>query len=149
MEFEDFDRNMNVNVDGFMENGKQYDVEIKVPRDNRNVIFGVLKDDFGDPIEDAVIKLIEVEKKLGREERKPVSHTFTDKDGEFVFGPLCPNRSYDLQIWIDRVKHIKICKVAKPKKQNCLKGVKLDCPKDDCPIKPKEEVGEYCPLLDK
>ncbi len=145
MEFENYDKNMNVEVNGFIENGKQYDVEVKVPKDNRNVIFGVLKDDYGDPIEDAVVKLIEVEKMMGKEERKPVSHAFTDEDGEFVFGPLCPNRSYDLQIWVNRVKHVKICRVCKPKKQECLKGIKLECKKEDRPEKPRNE--EFCPLL--
>ena len=73
--------------------------------------------------EDAVIKLIEV----SNHERKPVSHTFTDKNGEFVFGPLCPDKEYELQIWVDRVKHIKICTDCKHHGK-CLKGVKLDCP---------------------
>jgi len=150
MEFEGYEKKMNVEVNGFIENGKQYDVEVKVPKSNRNVIFGILKDDYGDPIEDAVVKLIEVEKTLGKEDRKPVSHTFTDENGEFVFGPLCPNRSYDLQIWVDRVKHVKICKIVKPKKQKCLKGEKIECHKEEFPNKPKEdEEKEYCPLLDK
>ena len=147
MEFEEFDKKMDIEVDGFVENGTQFDVEVKVPKDNRNAIFGILKDDYGKPIEDAVVKLIEVEKMMGKEERKPVSHTFTDKDGEFVFGPLCPNRNYEIQIWVDRVKHVKICKVCKPKKQDCLKGVKQECRKEDMQEKTGEKEEEYCPLL--
>ena len=86
---------------------------------------------------------------MGRKERKPVSHTFTDEDGEFVFGPLCPNRNYEIQFWANRVKHVKICKSCKPKKQKCLKGEKVECRKDDYDEgKPEKEVkGEYCPLL--
>ena len=151
MEFENFDKKMDIEIDGFVENGKQFDVEIKGQKDNRNVVFGVIRDEYGDPIEDAVVKLIEVDKMMGREERKPVSHTFTDEEGEFVFGPLCPNRHYELQFWANRVKHVKICKVSKPKKQRCLKGEKIDCHKDECP-RPKmenDENEEYCPLLDK
>ena len=79
-----------VDVDGFLEKGKQFDLEIKLPEDNRNVIYGIIKDCYGDPVKDAVVKLIEVDCK----ERKPVSHTFTDKEGEFVFGPLCPDKEY-------------------------------------------------------
>lgn len=131
MDFNNFDKKM-IEMNGFIEKGKQYDIEVKVPEDRRSVAFGVVKDEYGDPICDAVVKLIEVEKMLGKEERKPVSHTFTNENGEFVFGPLCPDKNYDLQIWVNRVKHVKICHISKSKKQDCLKGEKLDCPKDDC-----------------
>ena len=65
-----------VKVDGFIEKGKQFDLEINLPEDNRNVIYGVIKDCYKDPVEDAVVKLIEVCYEYGKEERKPVSHTF-------------------------------------------------------------------------
>ena len=71
-----------VKVDGFIEKGKQFDIEINLPEDDRNVIFGVIKDCYKDPVADAVVKLIEVCYEYGKEERKPVSHTFTDEDGE-------------------------------------------------------------------
>ena len=59
MEFENFDtKKMNVEMNGFIENGKQFDIEVRVPKDNRNVAFGVVKDEYGDPISDAVVKLI-------------------------------------------------------------------------------------------
>ena len=29
------------------------------------------------------------------------------EDGEFVFGPLCPDRKYEIQVWVNRVKHVK------------------------------------------
>ena len=77
-----------VDVDGFIEKGKQFDMEIIVPEDDRNVIYGVLKNKHGEPIQDAVVKLIEVVKDCGMEERRPVSHTFSDKNGEFVFGQI-------------------------------------------------------------
>ena len=127
-----------VKVDGFIEKGKQFDMEIIVPEDVRNVIYGILKDRHGDPIHDAVVKLIEIVDDCGMKERRPVSHTFTDKHGEFVFGPLCPDRSYEIQIWVDRVKHIKVCDECSFEKKNCLKGTKLDpCPsKGDCPEPP-------------
>ena len=121
-----------VKIDGFMEKGKQIDLDITLPEDNRNVIYGVIKDCYKEPVKDAVVKLIEVCYEYGTEERRPVSHTFTDKDGEFVFGPLCPDRVYEIQIWVDRVKHIKVCKDCKHE-GTCLKGLKLDCKKEpDC-----------------
>lgn len=148
MEFENFDhKNMNIEMTGFIENGKQFDIEARIPKDNRNVAFGIIKDEYGDPICDAVVKLIEVERKMGKEIRKPVSHTFTNENGEFVFGPLCPDRDYELQVWVDRVKHIKICHVVNPKKVKCLKGVKIDC-KHQEPSPCHEEEKPSCPLLD-
>ena len=131
-------------VDGFIEKGKQFDIEINMPEDNRNDIFGVIKDCFKEPVEDAVVKLIEIDNDCGKEERKPVSHTFTDKDGEFVFGPLCPDKKYEIQFWANKVKHIKICADCKHQGK-CLKGVKLDCLKkpciDDC--KPEHEHEHF------
>ena len=117
----EFEKKFIVDVDGFIQTGKQFDLDIRVPEDSRNVVYGILKDQHGDPIEDAVIKLIEVRK----DERKPVSHTFTDKDGEFVFGPLCPNKKYALDIWVNRVKHVKLCAKCEHKGK-CLKGVDID-----------------------
>ena len=121
-----------VDIDGIMAAGKQYDLDITISKDNRTVIYGVVKDDCGEPIEDAVVKLIEVDYDCGNE-RKPVSHTFTDKNGEFVFGPLCADRYYSIEIWANKVKHSKIC--AKIDKEfRCLKGERLVC---DCEICPK------------
>ena len=122
-----------VDVDGVIAGGKQYDLEIKLPEDNRNVIYGIVKDSFGDPIEDAVVKLIEVSPNGCKEDRKPVTHTFTDSEGEFVFGPLCPHKDYEIQLFANKVKHCKICAECK-RDGKCLKGVKLDCKplKPDC-----------------
>lgn len=114
-------------VDGFVSVGRQYDVDITLPQDGRGVVYGIIKDCFEDPISDAVVKLIEIDRNYGREERKPVSHTFTDKHGEFVFGPLCMDKCYAIEVWADKVKHHKICAVCE-RDGKCLKGEKLDCP---------------------
>ncbi len=128
----DFDKKHVVDINGFIEAGKQFDLEINLDEDCRNVIFGVIKDSCHEPVKDAVVKLIEVTK----HGRKPVSHTFTDKEGEFVFGPLCPDKKYAIDIWANRVEHVKICKTIK-KDRKCLKGIDLCCddhfdPKEDC-----------------
>lgn len=120
-----------VDIDGVIANGKQFDLDITIPNDNRDVIYGVIKNCFKEPVCDAVVKLIEIEHRMGKDERKPVSHTFTDKNGEFVFGPLCPGKEYAIQIWVDDVKHVKVC--AKTFHEGkCLKGIKLDKCDDDC-----------------
>lgn len=69
-----------VEVDGNIACGKQFDLDITLPCDNRNVIYGVIRDCYKEPVCDAVVKLVEV----CQDDRKPVSHTFTDKEGEFV-----------------------------------------------------------------
>ena len=131
-------------VDGILASGKQFDLDITIPEDNRSVIYGVVKDCYQEPVCDAVVKLIEVVCDCGKEERRPVSHTFTDENGEFVFGPLCANRFYEIEIWVDRVKHCKICTKAEHDGK-CLKGVKLDC-KNDCHVCPpkKDECKDKC-----
>ena len=135
-----------IDFNGVIASGKQFDIEVKIPEDERNAIFGIVKDSCGEPITDAVVKLIEIEKKLGKYERKPVSHTFTNTDGEFVFGPLCPDRHYSIDIWVNKIKHVKICHVTKHKGE-CLKGEKLKCEKYyDENI--KNDFEYPCPLIE-
>ena len=112
-------------IEGIMASGKQFDLDIVIPEDDRDVIYGIVKNCYKDPVENAVVKLIEVVNDCGKEDRRPVSHTFTDKNGEFVFGPLCPDKVYALQIWVDAVKHVKVCTKIQHDGE-CLKGVKMD-----------------------
>lgn len=118
-----------IDVNGVIASGKQFDLDIHIPEDNRNVIYGVIRDTHNKPVGDAVVKLIEIVRDCGKEERRPVSHTFTDKYGEFVFGPLCDKKFYAIQIWANSVKHSKICTKSKHEGK-CLCGIKLDCKTD-------------------
>ena len=115
-----------VGVNGFISAGKQYDIDIHLPEDNRSVIYGVIKDCYDEPVADAVVKLIELEKDGKKIERKPVTHTITDKQGQFVFGPLCANKFYEIEIWANKVKHNKICTTCHHHGK-CLKGEDLNC----------------------
>ena len=138
-----------VDVDGVIATGKQFDLDITLPKDNRNVIYGIIKDCYKEPVRDAVVKLIEVVCECGKEERRPVSHTFTDKNGEFVFGPLCPDKFYEIQIWVDQVKHAKICATCEHE-GSCLKGVDIDCDsKDKCCHKEKHDWKDKCEWKEK
>ena len=135
-----------LNVDGILATGKQFDLDITLPEDNRSVIYGIVKDCYQEPVCEAVVKLVEVVCECGKEERRPVSHTFTDKNGEFVFGPLCSNRFYEVEIWVDRVKHCKICTKVEHD-GDCLKGVKMDCKKENyipCHKEEKECCEKKC-----
>ncbi len=118
-----------LDVDGVISGGKQFDLDITLPEDNRDVIYGVVKNCFKEPVCDAVVKLVEIYHDRGKEERRPIGHTFTDKDGEFVFGPLCPGKEYALQIWVNNTKKFKICAKCHHEGK-CLKGDKHD--KCDC-----------------
>ena len=118
-----------LDVDGVISGGKQFDLDITLPEDNRDVIYGVIKNCFKEPVCDAVVKLTEIVYNCGKEERRPIGHTFTDKEGEFVFGPLCPDRKYALQIWANTTKKIKVCAKCHHEGK-CLKGDK--CDKCDC-----------------
>ena len=129
-----------IKVDGLIEKGKQFDIEVNLPEDNRNVVFGVIKDFCHEPVENAVVKLLEIDKR-DKDERKPVSHTFTNKEGEFVFGPLCPEKSYEILFWANKVKHIKMCAEAKHEGK-CLKGERLECPK--CEKRPERPCEKEC-----
>lgn len=114
-----------LDVDGVISGGKQFDLDITLPEDNRDVIYGVVKDCFKEPVDNAVVKLVEVAYEHGKEERRPIGHTFTDEEGEFVFGPLCPGKEYALQIWVNDTKKIKICAKCHHEGK-CLKGEKHD-----------------------
>ncbi len=130
-----------LDIDGKAACGKQFDLDITIPEDGRDVIYGVVRNCYKEPICDAVVKLIEVVYECGKEEHRPVSHTFTDKDGEFVFGPLCSNRNYELEIWVNKVKHVKICAKCDCD-GDCLKGVKMDCDCIDECHKPELPCGK-------
>ena len=121
-----------VDIDGVIADGKQFDLDITLPKDNRNVIFGTIRNAYKEPIEDAVVKLIEIKYgKDGNKERLPISHTFTNESGEFVFGPLCPDKEYAIDFWVNDVRHYKLC--AKIEKDtDCLRAK----PNHNCECKP-------------
>jgi hypothetical protein len=131
------DKNMNrpgpcpvIDVNGVISNGKQFDLDITLPEDTRDVIYGKIKNVFREPIKDAVVKLIEIDGgKDGIKRRIPVSHTFTDEHGEFVFGPLCPGKKYAIDIWVNDVRHYNMIVKCHHEGQ-CLKGMhteKCEC----------------------
>jgi len=134
-----------IDIDGVISGGKQFDLDITLPEDNRDVIYGVVKDCFKEPVDNAVIKLVEVIREHGKEERRPVGHTFTDKEGEFVFGPLCPGKEYAIQIWVNKTRKIKVCAKCHHEGK-CLKGEKND--KCDCFIGNDKEHFDVNPLDD-
>ena len=115
-----------IDVNGLISNGKQFDLDITLPEDNRDVIYGKIKNMFKEPIKNAVVKLIEINfGKDGKKNRLPISHTFTDKYGEFIFGPLCPGREYAIDIWVNDVRHYNMDVKCKHE-GDCLRGKKSE-----------------------
>ena len=116
-----------IDVNGLVSKGKEFDLDINIPEDNRDIIFGTIKDCYKEPLKNAVVKLIEIDYcKQGKKRRLPVSHTFTNKYGEFVFGPLCPGKEYALDIWVNDIRNYKICIDADKCDDKCLKGKNQD-----------------------
>jgi len=114
---------------------QQFDATIKIPKDDRGAIHGLVVDECNKPIEDAVVKLYEVEgkwdcKKTDCRKLCPLTHTFTDECGHFLFGPLCANKSYCVKIWVNDVcvtKDFAECK----RDCGCLKAKPCDCARDN------------------
>ena len=90
MEFEEKKPCPKIDIDGVISKGKQFDLDITLPEDHRNVIYGVVRNCFKEPVCDAVVKLVEVVYDCGKEERRPVGHTFTDKEGEVILKKYSP-----------------------------------------------------------
>lgn len=134
-----------LDIDGVISGGKQFDLDITLPEDNRDVIYGVVKNCFKEPVCDAVVKLVEVVCKDGKEERRPIGHAITDKEGEFVFGPLCPDREYAIQIWVNDTRKVKICAKCHHEGK-CLKGEKHD--KCDCFLGTDDDKNDICDKKD-
>ena len=81
---------------------KQSEAVIKLPVERRSVIHGTVLDANGNPVADAVVKLLQVVD--GCKLPCPLTHTFTDQYGQFLLGPLCPNRKYMLKVYKDNIQ---------------------------------------------
>lgn len=74
-----------LDIDGVISGGKQFDLDITLPEDNRDVIYGVVKNCFKEPVCDAVVKLVEIVCEHGKEERRPIGHTLFDNTLSTIF----------------------------------------------------------------
>lgn len=83
---------------------EQIDAIIKVPKEPRSVIHGVVLDEYNKPAKDAVVQLFKMKKHDDPKCLEPITHTFTDDCGQFLFGPLCPHVKYVIKVWINHVK---------------------------------------------
>lgn len=80
---------------------EQIEAVVRLPEEDRSVIFGTVLDKCGNPVVDAVVKLLQVVD--GCKYPYPLTHTFTDCFGQFLLGPLCPDSKYMLKIYKDNI----------------------------------------------
>ena len=85
---------------------EQIEVVVTVPEEKRSVIHGIVKDWKGNIVKDAVVKLFEAAGTPKNCLLIPITHTFTDECGQFIFGPLCPKKKYTIKVWFHDV-HIR------------------------------------------
>ncbi|MDR5587752.1 MULTISPECIES: carboxypeptidase-like regulatory domain-containing protein [Clostridium] len=81
---------------------EQIDAVIRLSKDRRSCIYGTVIDENGAAVADAVVKLLQVTG-CGQKTPVPLTHTFTDKYGQFLLGPLCPGKRYMLKVYKDNV----------------------------------------------
>lgn len=81
---------------------QQIEAVIKLQKERRACIHGTVVDSCGNPVADAVVKLLQVVE--GCKLPCPLTHTFTDQYGQFLLGPLCPNKQYMLKVYKDNIQ---------------------------------------------
>ena len=84
---------------------QQIDANFTTCGDNRGIISGMVVDKCGNPVSNAVVQLYEIDKRCA-DRIKPVTHTFSDEYGAFLFGPLCPGVCYGIKVWSMNTKHV-------------------------------------------
>ncbi len=72
---------------------------VTVPKEQRAIIHGTVFDMDGAHVPDAVVRLFVCDGDM----LEPVADTFTDGDGEFVFGPVEAERSYIVKVYVSGV----------------------------------------------
>lgn len=82
---------------------EQIEAIIKLPDESRSILHGIVKNSYNKVIVDAVVNLYECNNAQGKDILKPLTHTFTDECGHFVFGPLTPHKNYAIKLWINDV----------------------------------------------
>ncbi len=85
---------------------------VTVPKEQRAVLHGTVFDMDGARVSDAVVCLFVC---CGGEVLEHTADTFTDADGEFVFGPVEADKSYVVKVYVGGVTLREI--TVRPKKK--------------------------------
>ena len=108
---------------------EQIDAKVRLRKDPRSCIFGTVVDECGRPVADAVVKLLQIKEDACYP--IPLTHTFTDDNGQFLMGPLCPDTTYMLKIYKDNVKVVNKCLSGECYDGTCIsadEGGECGCP---------------------
>lgn len=108
---------------------EQIEAVIKLPEERRAVIHGTVLDKNGNPVADAVVKLLQVVD--GCKLPCPLTHTFTDQYGQFLLGPLCPCKKYMLKVYKDNI-HVKYMPLDVSCYEGQCIGINANSCKDHC-----------------
>lgn len=126
------------------EENEQIDAIIKVSEETRSVFHGIVIDKCNRPIHNAVVKLLIMDCK--NKHLEPVTHTFTDENGEFLFGPLCAHVQYVIKVWTNHVKTREIVICPDECEEECLHHGRPSCSdKPPCNDKPSDakQTNDY------
>lgn len=87
---------------------------VTVPRELRSIVHGRVFDLDGKNVRDAVVRLFI----SSGESLEPVMDTFTDSDGEFLFGPIEAEKNYIVKVYVNGVTLREITIRPKKKRAN-------------------------------
>ncbi|MEG1254215.1 carboxypeptidase-like regulatory domain-containing protein [Clostridium sp.] len=96
------------------------DAIVETDGDKRAVIYGRVIDKNNKPVSDAVVKLILLQDPSDPLSILPITHSFTDEYGQFLFGPLPPNETYLIKIWHDDIFIKSVTVKAKATNHSCI-----------------------------
>jgi hypothetical protein len=113
---------------------EQLDVNLRLQRETRSVIHGTVKNECGKVVKDAVVKLYKIKDIQKHQKIIPITHTFTDQYGQFLFGPLCAHQKYIIKVWFNDVKIRELEVLPEPTDNSCLgNDSKPSCEYNDNP----------------
>ena len=78
------------------ENNDKVEAVVTAPREQRSILHGTVYDTDGKRLPDAVVRLFSCDE----DRLLPVADTFTDADGEFVFGPLDADKRFVAKVYV-------------------------------------------------
>ena len=67
---------------------EQIEALVRIPEEPRSVIHGIVRNHKNKIVKDAVVKLLKMPNPNCPCDLIPITHTFTDECGQFLFGPL-------------------------------------------------------------
>jgi hypothetical protein len=77
------------------EKSEHVEAAVALPEEPRSILHGTVYDAEGCRVKDAVVRLF----LCADDKLTPAGDTFTDADGEFVFGPLLSEKRYIVKVY--------------------------------------------------